>query len=302
MRRAGTGVSAVSASALEIAVRRCREVRSVSDLGAVVSGPVRQAVGATAAALLLRNDDGSSLVLVSHPGLGDADLAEYQRIDAHSSGMPAALVASQARPMPIASNARYAERWPMLARERAALGLEAAFIMPLRFDDTVVAVLTFDYGTPRTFDTLERTGFARVSAVCAETLQRLREHAATSSSSQSRDRTARDATMRSLQRRAADLELALQRRAVIERTKGILMERHGLDADQAFELLRRTARSRQQPVIHLARTISEAHALLPTRPTVDRSSHVPAGAGRPCEACNESRPQPAQRGHDRDRS
>jgi response regulator NasT len=261
------GVSVVSASALEIAARRCREARSVSDLGAVVGGPVRQAVGATAAALLLRSDDGSSLALVSHHGLGDADVAEYPRIDAHSD-MPAALVASQAQPMLIASNDRYAQRWPALARERAALGLEAEYIVPLRSDGTVLAILIFDYRTSRAFDTLERTGFARVGAVCAESLQRLRERAGASySASQNRDRAARDTTIWSLQRRVADLESALQRRAAIERAKGILMERHGLSADQAFELLRGTARSRQQPVVDLARAISEAHALLSARPT-----------------------------------
>ena len=84
--------------------------------------------------------------------------------------------------------------------------------MPLRSDGTVVAVLIVDYGTPRAFDPLERTGSARVSGGGTETMQRLRERAATSvSASQSRDGTARDATMQSLQRRVADLELALQR-------------------------------------------------------------------------------------------
>lgn len=113
------------------------------------------------------------------------------------------------------------------------------------------------------------------------------------SASQNRDRAARDTTISSLQRRVADLELALQRRTAIERTKGILMERHGLSADQAFELLRGTARSRQQPVVDLARAISEAHALLSARPAVDRGSRVPAGPGRPRDASNDSRPRPA---------
>ena len=41
------------------------------------------------------------------------------------------------------------------------------------------------------------------------------------------------------------LEGALERRVIIERAKGILMERHGADERRAFELLRENARSQQ---------------------------------------------------------
>src|SRR5215212_1656644 len=39
------------------------------------------------------------------------------------------------------------------------------------------------------------------------------------------------------------LEGALERRVIIERAKGILMERHGVDERRAFDLMRETARS-----------------------------------------------------------
>lgn len=61
------------------------------------------------------------------------------------------------------------------------------------------------------------------------------------------------------------LESALQRRGTIERAKGILMERHGVDDRQAFELLRRQARSSNRRVLELALAVSEGHALLPGR-------------------------------------
>lgn len=54
------------------------------------------------------------------------------------------------------------------------------------------------------------------------------------------------------------LEFALERRAVIERAKGQLMERHGIDERTAFERLRAEARSRSMPVVALAREISDA--------------------------------------------
>jgi AmiR/NasT family two-component response regulator len=59
------------------------------------------------------------------------------------------------------------------------------------------------------------------------------------------------------------LEGALQRRVVIERAKGILMERHSADERQAFELLRENARSSSRRVVEVAQTVVDGHTLLP---------------------------------------
>jgi len=59
------------------------------------------------------------------------------------------------------------------------------------------------------------------------------------------------------------LEGALDRRAEIERAKGILMERHSVDADRAFEVLRAHARRNNRKVIEVAHSVNEGHALLP---------------------------------------
>jgi AmiR/NasT family two-component response regulator len=61
------------------------------------------------------------------------------------------------------------------------------------------------------------------------------------------------------------LETALERRAVIERAKGILMERHNVDERAAFELLRAKARSTSRSVVDLARAVLDGHALLPNK-------------------------------------
>jgi response regulator NasT len=58
------------------------------------------------------------------------------------------------------------------------------------------------------------------------------------------------------------LETALERRAVIERAKGILMERHGVTDREAFDRLRTHARSNNRTVVEVARAVSEGHALL----------------------------------------
>jgi AmiR/NasT family two-component response regulator len=59
------------------------------------------------------------------------------------------------------------------------------------------------------------------------------------------------------------LQGALERRAVIERAKGILMERHSVDERDAFEMLRTHARSRSARVVDIARAIADGHLLLP---------------------------------------
>ena len=63
------------------------------------------------------------------------------------------------------------------------------------------------------------------------------------------------------------LESALDRRGVIERAKGILMERHDIDDRAAFELLRQHARGRNRTVVDTARAVLDGHALLPKGPS-----------------------------------
>jgi len=61
------------------------------------------------------------------------------------------------------------------------------------------------------------------------------------------------------------LESALERRGAIERAKGILMERHGVDEHEAFELMRQQARRSNRRVIELAHAVADGHPLLPNR-------------------------------------
>jgi len=68
-----------------------------------------------------------------------------------------------------------------------------------------------------------------------------------------------------LTRQVDRLESALERRAVIERAKGILMERHGKDDTAAFAMLREQARRSNRTVVDLSRAILDGHPLLPKR-------------------------------------
>ena len=73
----------------------------------------------------------------------------------------------------------------------------------------------------------------------------------------------RQAEQRELAEQVERLETALERRALIERAKGILMERHNIGEREAFDRLRDHARSRNRTVVDVAASVSEGHALLP---------------------------------------
>jgi AmiR/NasT family two-component response regulator len=61
------------------------------------------------------------------------------------------------------------------------------------------------------------------------------------------------------------LEGAFGRRALTERAKGILMERHGIDEDMAFLLLRDQSRKTNRKLIHVAQAVLDARDLLPDK-------------------------------------
>jgi AmiR/NasT family two-component response regulator len=75
-----------------------------------------------------------------------------------------------------------------------------------------------------------------------------------------------------------DLEGAFGRRALIERAKGILMERHSTDEEAAFAMLRERSRVDNRKLIDLAAAVVDGHRLLPKVP---RTPHGGAPASEP---------------------
>jgi response regulator NasT len=63
-----------------------------------------------------------------------------------------------------------------------------------------------------------------------------------------------------------DLEGAFGRRALTERAKGILMERHSIDETAAFAMLRDQARVGNRKLVDLAAAVVDGHRLLPKQP------------------------------------
>jgi GAF domain-containing protein len=111
-------------------------------------------------------------------------------------------------------------RWPDYARQAAQHGNLSSLSVPLVLagDQRLTGALNVYAREPQAFDARTRslaTGFAPYAAVAAGTVQAYR--------------SARDM--------ADNLQIALASRAVIEQAKGILVERHKLTPDQAFQLL-----------------------------------------------------------------
>jgi hypothetical protein len=69
-----------------------------------------------------------------------------------------------------------------------------------------------------------------------------------------------------------DLEAAFGRRAVTERAKGILMERHSVDDAAAFEMLRDQSRRTNTKLADVAAAVIDGHRLLPKQPDVSQTS------------------------------
>lgn len=60
-----------------------------------------------------------------------------------------------------------------------------------------------------------------------------------------------------------NLEGAFGRRAITERAKGILMERHRVDEERAFAMLREEARRSRRKLVDVAEAVLTGHRLLP---------------------------------------
>jgi AmiR/NasT family two-component response regulator len=73
------------------------------------------------------------------------------------------------------------------------------------------------------------------------------------------------------------LQGAFGRRATIEQAKGILMARHGLDADRAFEMLRDHSQHNGHKLVDIAQAIVDSHLLLlPPLPEPQAPSERPS--------------------------
>jgi hypothetical protein len=128
-------------------------------------------------------------------------------------------------------------RWPLFAPQAIAAGFGSANALPLRLRSQVVGSLNlFQAGTAG----LDGAGLRMAQALAdAATIGILQQR-----------------TVRRSEVAAAQLQGALTSRIVIEQAKGVLAERLQIRADDAFEVLRGAARSRNLLLSELARDVA----------------------------------------------
>ena len=72
------------------------------------------------------------------------------------------------------------------------------------------------------------------------------------------------------------LEGAFGRRALTERAKGILMERHKIDEKEAFEILRAHSRETGRKLVDVAEAVVDSYLMLPATPGSDAATGTPS--------------------------
>jgi ANTAR domain-containing protein len=77
-----------------------------------------------------------------------------------------------------------------------------------------------------------------------------------------------------------DLEGAFGRGAVTERAKGILMERHNIDEQAAFNMLRETARRTNRKLVDIVENVVSVRSLLRLVRRIPATRRPPPSSGR----------------------
>lgn len=133
-------------------------------------------------------------------------------------------------------------RWPQVVDHAVDMGLLAVHAFPLRLRGDCIGALNLYRDAPGGFgdeDIRLAQAFADVAAIGI--LQERRVAAA--------------------ERRAGQLQHALDSRVLVEQAKGAVAERHGLDMQAAFDLLRRHARNHNRKLRDVCRAVIDGATL-----------------------------------------
>jgi GAF domain-containing protein len=134
-------------------------------------------------------------------------------------------------------------KWPVFTRQAREIGFLAVAGIPMRLDGESLGALDLYHTSPRAWSADD----VRVARVLADMATSYVVNAS---------------ELERQQRTTEQLELALESRVTIEQAKGIIAAERRVSIDQAFELLRRHARSHNADL----RTTAEAVVQLGLRP------------------------------------
>lgn len=129
------------------------------------------------------------------------------------------------------------ERWPLF-REKAAGAVHSILALPLLVDHSIGSINLYS-ARPHAFTDVDRSFLALLAAQAAVAV-------------------ANAVTFYDRVELAEQLRMALDSRGVIDQAKGILMDRHRVNADQAFEMLRRTSQDLNRKVRDVAQALVDS--------------------------------------------
>jgi transcriptional regulator with GAF, ATPase, and Fis domain len=171
------------------------------------------------------------------------------------------------RPVDSGDLAAAAHRWPRFAPAAQQAGFAAVQALPMRLREQVIGALNLFRASPGALSPAEiRVGQALADVA---TISLLHERG-----------TRRSETLNE------QLQTALNSRVIIEQAKGKLAERLGLDMDQAFGLLRDSARNRNRRLTDLAQAFIDGSDIL-TGPAPGTPQHRLPDTG---QAAHQPRP------------
>jgi GAF domain-containing protein len=150
--------------------------------------------------------------------------------------------------------------WNELAQVLMGEGIYAALSVPVELDGTAIGTLDIYSSTPWDWDDSEIATAQAHAGLVASLLTAA-------------------VTAKVKGRLANQLQAALEHRWLIEQAKGMVMARERLDAQAAFERLRRTARSSSRRLAEVARDVT---------------------AGKPLPLANRPQPRPRERAVEQD--
>jgi len=198
-------------------------------------------VGADVVSVTLRDGDGFTTPVETDPIASKADAVQYE----HVEGPCVEATLDDGLGYAASSDLRRDTRWTRFGPAAADLGLHAVFATGMfpRAARPRMGALNYYSRTPGGLDQVDKD----IALVFAT-------HAAVAL------RGAR--AVEAAELRATQLSEAVASRDVIGQAKGILMERRGLTADEAFDTLRRTSQDLNVKLRDLAHTLAERRAEL----------------------------------------
>ncbi|GAB4058859.1 GAF and ANTAR domain-containing protein [Catellatospora paridis] len=214
-----------------------------------------QVLGVSAAGVLLTDQRGA--LRVAAASTEQTRLLELLQLQTDEGPCPECF--HSGRPVAVADLSTAADRWPRFVAQARESGFASVHALPMRLRSDLIGALNLFGGQPGALD--ERTiqlgqALADVATIGLLQARAIRHH----------------------ETLAEQLQAALNSRIIIEQAKGVIAERRRVDMDEAFDLLRDTARRNNRRLSELARTVvdgSESIWLTQQAPTTSGRAPIP---------------------------